>query len=145
MPLRHDNCTCTVIYKYGVIACHNGNAFRYSVIGELDKSDENLSYIDMLLDKTNRIIYNKDKLGDEFTTKLDSALEQLEQKKHKIGGVLMEITFESICAKLGFNPITNPPRYDLKGYEDDSKESPFAILDLEEIEFLCDYMSKHMN
>lgn len=71
-------------YKYGVIACHNGNAFRYSIAGELDKSNENLSYIDMLLDKTNKIIYNKDKLGDEFTPKLDSALKQLEQKNIKL-------------------------------------------------------------
>ena len=57
----------------------------------------------------------------------------------------MEITFESICAKLGFDPITNPPTYEYKGHEDDSKTSPFSILDFEESEFLCDYMSKYMN
>lgn len=52
----------------------------------------------------------------------------------------MEITFDKICKKLGFNPLVNPPVCDLSGYEDDSKESPYAILNLEESLFLCKYM-----
>lgn len=71
-------------YKYGVIACHNGNAYRYTVVSELDKSNENLLYIDMLLDNTNKIIYNKDELGDKFASELSSALKQLEQKNIKL-------------------------------------------------------------
>lgn len=52
----------------------------------------------------------------------------------------MGITFESICKKLGFNPITDKYDYKTSGYEDDSKTSPFSVLSLEESDFLCDYM-----
>ena len=85
VPSIQDICLCyDNQYKYGIIACHNGNAFRYSIVGELDKSDENLSFIDMLLDLTNKIIYNKDELGKEYPSKLDSVLKQLEHKKIKL-------------------------------------------------------------
>ena len=54
--------------------------------------------------------------------------------------MMKEITYESICAKLGFDPIVNPPKINYKGHEDDSEESPYAILTLEESKFLCDYV-----
>lgn len=68
-------------YKYGVIACHNGSLYRYSFLGKFDTSEANLSYVDMLLDNVNRIVYNKEKLADSFETKLADALNQLKGKK----------------------------------------------------------------
>ena len=59
------------------------------------------------------------------------------------GDVPMEITFDKICEKLDFNPLVNPPARKLSGHEDDSKESPYAILTFEESDFLCEYMKKH--
>lgn len=67
-------------YKYGVIACHNGSLYRYSFLGKFDTSEANLSYVDMLLDNVNRIVYNKEKLADSFETKLADALNQLKGK-----------------------------------------------------------------
>lgn len=55
----------------------------------------------------------------------------------------MEITYESICEKLGFTPETYRPI--VSEYEDDSKESPFSVLTLEESLFLNDYLMKHKN
>ena len=55
----------------------------------------------------------------------------------------MELTFDKICEKLGFNPLVNPPSRKLSGCEDDSKEPPYAILTFEESDFLCEYMKKH--
>lgn len=55
----------------------------------------------------------------------------------------MGITFESICKKLGFNPLVNPPERHFSGHEDDSQKSPYAILTLEESEFLCEYVKKY--
>lgn len=47
-----------------------------------------------------------------------------------------EITYESICEKLGFDVDTyEPPLSDI---EDDSMESPFRSLSLEELSFLTD-------
>ena len=71
-------------YKYGVIACHNGNAFRYSVIGELNKSEDSLDYIDMLLDKTQNVLYNKSKLGEQYIPKLQEATKQLRECNIKL-------------------------------------------------------------
>lgn len=53
----------------------------------------------------------------------------------------MEITYESICAKLGFEPGTYP--YEFSDYEDDSKVSPYSVLTLDELDFLCDYYIKN--
>ncbi|MBR1824216.1 MAG: hypothetical protein IJ779_08295 [Ruminococcus sp.] len=71
-------------YKYGVIACHNGSLYRYSFLGEFDTSEANLSYVDMLLDNVNRIVYNKGDLADSFETKLADALDQLKEKNLKL-------------------------------------------------------------
>lgn len=56
----------------------------------------------------------------------------------------MEITYESICSKLGFDPLINPPKIHLNGHEDDSEESPYAILTYEESKYLCNYVEKHI-
>jgi len=50
----------------------------------------------------------------------------------------MEITYESICQKLGFDPMKY--EYKFKGYEDDSQTSPLAPLSYEELNFLCEYL-----
>lgn len=52
----------------------------------------------------------------------------------------MEITYESICQKLGFDPQNYEPK--TSDYEDDSKVSPYSVLTIEESEFLYDYMTK---
>lgn len=53
----------------------------------------------------------------------------------------MKITYESICKKLGFKP--GEYKYTFSGHEDDSKESPYAVLTLEESLFLNEYLMKH--
>lgn len=55
----------------------------------------------------------------------------------------MEITYESICKKLGFTP--GEYKYNFSGYEDDSKESPYAVLTLDELDFLSEYLIKKQN
>lgn len=59
-------------YKYGIIACHNGYIYKYTILG-----DFNEIIADCVLDKINKIIYNKDKLEDEFEIKLRKALGEL--------------------------------------------------------------------
>lgn len=53
----------------------------------------------------------------------------------------MEITFEKICDKLGFIP--GKRAINLLGDEDDSKQSPYSVLSLEESDFLLDYLLLH--
>lgn len=53
----------------------------------------------------------------------------------------MGITYESICIKLGFDPLSYKPK--VSDYEDDSRTSPFSILSLEESIFLNDYLMKN--
>lgn len=55
----------------------------------------------------------------------------------------MEITYEGICEKLGFTP--GEYKYQLSDYEDDSKESPYAVLTFEESEFLYNYLMNRKN
>ena len=50
----------------------------------------------------------------------------------------MEVTYDSICEKLGFTPETYKP--DISDYEDDSKINPFSILTDEESDFLFNYL-----
>lgn len=59
-------------YKYGIIACHNGNLFKYTIKGEYDEK-----YIDFTLDTAHKIIYNKGELGDRFDGLLSSCLSDL--------------------------------------------------------------------
>lgn len=53
------------------------------------------------------------------------------------------ITYKAICEKLGFDPIVDGYEYNYSGHEDDTQISPFAILSLEELDFLSDYTEKH--
>jgi proteasome lid subunit RPN8/RPN11 len=62
-------------YKYGIIPCHNGNAFRYRVSGDFDKTE-----VDLLLDRTQNVLYNKEKIGDEFEEKLTDVLGELKKR-----------------------------------------------------------------
>jgi len=53
------------------------------------------------------------------------------------------ITYESICEKIGFDPIKDKYNFVYKGHEDDSQPSPFACLSSEELEFITDYLIAH--
>ena len=53
------------------------------------------------------------------------------------------ITYESICDKLGFDLFEDNNIIKSSDHEDDSKESPFAILKTEELRFLSDYLIKN--
>lgn len=53
----------------------------------------------------------------------------------------MGVTYESICEKLGFDPLSYKPK--VSDYEDDSRTSLFSILSLEESIFLNDYLMKN--
>ena len=59
----------------------------------------------------------------------------------------MEITYEGICKKLGFDPLKDYPRKqnneESSWLIDDSKQSPFASLSLDELDFLAEYYQKH--
>ncbi len=57
---------------------------RYSFLGEFDTSEANLSYVDMLLDNVNRIVYNKSDLAESFENKLADVLNQLKEKNLKL-------------------------------------------------------------
>ena len=53
----------------------------------------------------------------------------------------MEVTFEKICDKLG--SIFWKRSITLSGDEDDSKQSPYSVLTMEESDFLLDYLLSH--
>lgn len=53
----------------------------------------------------------------------------------------MGLTYESICIKLGFDPLNYKPK--VSDFEDDSRNSPFSILSVEESLFLNDYLMKN--
>ena len=56
---------------------------------------------------------------------------------------MADITYESICEKLGFDVDTyKPPMSDT---EDDSVESPFRSLSIEELNFLTDRIESNKN
>ncbi len=57
----------------------------------------------------------------------------------------MEITLQSICQKLGFNPLIQKYDYKCEGHEDDSQKSPFSVLTFEENEFMYNLMFKNNN
>lgn len=70
-------------YKYGIIACHNGNVFKYQVTGEYDKL-----YVDMLLDKLHIALYND---GGKNNEALQQAIEEL-----KSNNVVLEVITHDI-------------------------------------------------
>lgn len=55
----------------------------------------------------------------------------------------MDLTYEGICKKLGFNPLKGEHQQQRSKEDDwlidDSKKSPYSVLTLEELDFLCDY------
>ena len=55
-----------------------------------------------------------------------------------------EITYESISEKLGFRPFFDDYDIQVSDFEDDSWESPFLVLSSEEMSFLLDYYTKHI-
>ena len=59
-------------YKYGLIACHNGNVIKYEVTGEINSVN-----VDIFLDKANRILYNTKGFRPD---KWQEVLEQLESE-----------------------------------------------------------------
>ena len=59
-------------YQYGIIACHNGNIYKYTVLGDYDPD-----YINIGLDRANALIYNKNKLGDDYERKIQETLDDL--------------------------------------------------------------------
>lgn len=65
-------------YKYGVIACHNGYVFKYSVLGEY-----NAVNVDFGLEKINRLLYNTDGIN------MDKLNEQLE--KLRTENIILEV------------------------------------------------------
>lgn len=50
------------------------------------------------------------------------------------------ITYEEICVKLGFDPITDDVELHTPGHENDSVESPFAKLSSEELNVLVRHL-----
>lgn len=64
-------------YKYGLIACHNGNVMKYEVTGEINSLN-----VDILLDKANKILYNPEGFQPELWQKV---LKQLESENVKLG------------------------------------------------------------
>ena len=58
----------------------------------------------------------------------------------------MGITYESICNKLGFDPVKGDPHKKEKKEDswliDDSVENPYSVLTQEESDFLMELFSK---
>ena len=59
-----------------------------------------------------------------------------------MGGIPTKITYESICEKLGFDPLVNPPIPVFNGHEDDSQPNPYSVLSIEESNFLMPYIAE---
>lgn len=60
-------------YKYGIIACHNGDVYKYNVLGKYNEI-----VVDSLLDTVNKLVYNRDTLKD-YDKLLSHTLEQLRE------------------------------------------------------------------
>ena len=52
---------------------------------------------------------------------------------------MAEITYESICNKLGFRPFIDDYDIPVNDFEDDLWESPFRALSSEELSYLLEY------
>ncbi len=50
------------------------------------------------------------------------------------------ITYKAVCAKLGFDPITDDVELHTPGHEADSVGSPFASLSAEELNVLVKHL-----
>lgn len=60
-------------YKYGIIACHNGDIYKYKMLGGYNKI-----IVDSLLDTVNKLVYNRDTIKD-YDKLLTQTLEQLKE------------------------------------------------------------------
>lgn len=69
-------------YKYGIIACHNGNIFKYTILGEFDEL-----IVDHLLDSVNKLIYNRNKVKN-YDKLLARTLEQLKENNIDLEAIL---------------------------------------------------------
>lgn len=75
-------------YKYGIVACHNGNLFQYSVTGDFDAA-----YVVFLLDNLHKRIYNKleDELGAaQRRAEIQDVLNQLRENNIEMKVILWE-------------------------------------------------------
>lgn len=50
------------------------------------------------------------------------------------------ITYKDVCVKLGFDPITDDVELHTPGHENDSVESPFAKLSVDELNVLVKHL-----
>lgn len=57
-------------YKYGIVACHNGNIFKYTIVGEVNSVNTNIE-----LDILNKLIYNS--IEPDVEIKTEKCLERL--------------------------------------------------------------------
>ena len=71
-------------YKYGVVACHNGDIYKYTVTGKFSKVT-----VDSLLDTVNDLIYNRHKIAN-YNELLDRALNQLKENNIELEVFLWE-------------------------------------------------------
>lgn len=55
------------------------------------------------------------------------------------------MSFEALCAKMGYNPLKDKYPNPIKDHEDDSQVSPFSVLTLEESMFMSQYLIEHRN
>lgn len=69
-------------YKYGIIACHNGNIYKYEILGEYNKD-----IVDSLLDTVNKLIYNRERVK-EYDKLLARTLEQLKENNINLEVIL---------------------------------------------------------
>ena len=60
-------------YKYGVIACHNGDIYKYTVLGKYNEI-----IVDSLLDTVNKLVYNRETIED-YDKLLTRTLTQLKE------------------------------------------------------------------
>ena len=51
--------------------------------------------------------------------------------------------YESLCKKIGFDPIKDDYQFPHTGHEDDRFESPFKVLSDEELKFFVNYFIAH--
>jgi len=56
--------------KYGIVVCHNGNVYKYRVLGNYDESE-----VDFLLDRLNAAIYNDNRQAQNISVLLENLRE----------------------------------------------------------------------
>lgn len=66
-------------YKYGVIACHNGNIFKYKIHGTYDENE-----VDFWLDILNKSVYNDERVE----SRVNDAIVQLKENNIELEAIL---------------------------------------------------------